>query len=191
MKIWTFQKKEVLDKINKNGYYVVDARHTMSRKYKGSFRIGYEYMIKHLKYKCSKEHRNKYPIWGFPYNQTAAEFGIRELGYIKLELEIDESRILLSDFCDYHCVLNNFYCAINEDDLDNFWSKYYDDNHKVREEYNKEDVQLEIERSWIRIFDVKNKRLEDLQACFWEIKKEDIVTIEEIKEEDLLIEEDD
>ncbi|WP_263117602.1 DUF3841 domain-containing protein [Bacillus subtilis] len=58
---------------------------------------------------------------------------------ILLSVELDESDVLLSDFDAWHCVLNDWFCSLTEEEDDKF---------------KKGILNMGIEESWERIFDI-------------------------------------
>ena len=57
--------------------------------------------------------------------------------------------------------------------------------------YTKEEHQKVIEDSWVNIFDLSDSDKDDIQACFWKIEKDDIISVRDITEEEFRKEEDD
>lgn len=192
IKLWTIQKKEVMDEINNKGYYAPLVKNTMAYRYGKEFKEAYDFMSENLLKKDKNKRRNKYPIWAFLHRESPANFGVDRDGFIEMELEISEDRLLLSDFSKYHCILNNSYCPINDDEYEEYHKKYYGalDNYKLLPEYTEEEHQQVIKDSWVNIFDLSDSDKDDIQACFWKIKKDDIISVRDITEEEFRKEED-
>lgn len=191
-KLWTIQRKEVMDEINKKGYYAPLARNTMAYRYSEEFKRAYDFISENLFKKDKNKGRNKYPVWAFLHRESPANYGVSEDGFIEMELEISENRLLLSDFSKYHCILNNGYCPINDDEYEEYHKKYYGalDSYKLLPEYTEEEHQQVIKDSWANIFDLSDSDKDDIQACFWKIEKDDIISVRDITEEEFRKEED-
>ena len=143
-----------------------------------------------------------YPIWAFAKHQNRVD-GKMDMRFdrwfysgeiCRLRLEIDTPRILLSDFDDWHHVLNYSYLALSEQDHNNFehWCEKRGISFNDPSNWSKDlpllrEVRQMIETSWERIFDIDRKDngswrlpfiMRTLQATFWELRKDDIVSIE-------------
>lgn len=81
-----------------------------------------------------------------------------------LELEIPDSEVLLSDYDDWHFVLNN-------------WELITEEEFEADED--KEYSQEEIEATWPRVFSIETKRY--VQACIWEIRPEHVVKVHRLR----------
>ena len=186
MELWTIQRKEVLEEINKKGYYAPLVKNTMAYKYGGGFKDGYELMVEELYKKDKRKKRNKYPVWAFLQPINAAEFGVDEEGYIEIKLDIPDERILLSDFSLYHCVLNNGYCSSSDEDYIKYLLKFFGstEHFNLLPEFTIEEHDKYVRESWRNIFDVANTDTEDIQACFWFVGKEDVVSYRDISEKE-------
>jgi len=99
------------------------------------------------------------------------------IGY-RLELVVDLSRCLLSDFILWHCVLNNYYLPISEAD-----SERFDALHgSLPTVY----LDSATRASWDRIFDLEwddpyiadPKPTKMIQATLWEINRSDVVAVD-------------
>lgn len=190
-KLWTIQKKEVLVEVAKKGYYAPMAKHTMAYKYGEGFKNGYNLIAEELYKKDQNKKRNKYPIWATLTRVKPSDFGVKELGYVEIELEIPDNRLLLSDFERFHCILNNFYCPLDDEDQEAFIEKYFgtSGSYKLLPCYSKEEYNKAVRDSWKNVFDVSKTEVEDIQVCFWVMYSDDIVSWRNIKENEFLKEE--
>lgn len=132
------------------------------------------------------------PLWAWQQYDGAARArpDLRSSGHlprgtrgVRVEFEIDEGAVVLSDFHDWHFVLNGWYISDSEDDGDAFdasvakkWHRggcWNQDNLPPRH-------RRRIEASWEKIFDIDRVRDEDwngpcgrgkrdIQATFWSI----------------------
>lgn len=113
------------------------------------------------------------PVWAWYKNYGANTKPDRRRQMFKgydgldsiLELEVPSNEVLLTDFDDWHAVLNN--CEIVSDE------EWYANQDR---EYTAE----EKAATWQRIFEVEEKDF--VQACVWEIKPEHLVKVHAIKQ---------
>lgn len=93
---------------------------------------------------------------------------------VQIEFEMDEKNILLSDFDEWHCVLNDDFISDNEAQNDWFYNSYHVDSEKIKR------------NTWQKIFDlsrdfpdwtttIKNK---STQATMWEIQWSQVKRVE-------------
>lgn len=160
MRIWTildeFQYSNLLEK----GYYIADPNLAM-------FPDAYNWLSKIMR-KIIPNKDIKYPVWGwYKYNNGKPDLrhkGHKEKGTksVLIELELDDSKVLLSDFEYWHFVLNDW--ELSEDN----------------EVISKED-------SWNRIFDLDwcfkgdegeyRNESRYIQATFWSFNLSDVRSI--------------
>lgn len=175
MKLWTFQPQEVIDIVEKTGEFIADPNKS-ELVTEFDFGDAYNWLNGRMKKFINDENSNndiKIPVWAwykYNYKNIKPDRRIKLFNNYKndrlLELDIDDSRVLLSDYNEWHSVLNNypvltmdeFEKSENDEILENFYMK---DSFKIP--------------SWDRIFDVGDK--EFVQATFWKLLKEDIVKI--------------
>lgn len=120
------------------------------------------------------------PVWAW-YKQDGKserpdldETGYAESGtqVVCMELEVPDELVVLSDFNNWHYVLNKWYCdeSNNEEEWEEIRSWYDGLSPEKRDE--------EMISSWDNIFNVEYRKDEwrsnglYVQATFWEIKKE-------------------
>lgn len=186
MKIWTIQPKWIYDKVLANGSFrctdpasFADDDPNDRWKYEDA----YDWMSEQMAKKIGKPSPNIYPIWGW-YRYGDHNPGLNHWkfsGYgddqeetVYLELEISSDQVVLSDFDDWHAVLNNQYLnpASNELEYDIFERQFNSYTRKVQERVKRQ--------SWEDIFNLKNydnefrSRGQYIQATFWEITRDDI-----------------
>ena len=142
------------------------------------------------------------PIWawyqwegGIDASQTCGPVGICQGGAgVRVELEVADDRVLLSDFDLWHYVLNYWYLPESEKDGKAFEEKlaraglsFYGCDHQHPLPHAR--YRREIERSWERIFDVNwvdrgqaiahPPKKKSIQATLWELLLDDVVEAQE------------
>ena len=179
--LYTYQTIDAVEKLKKDGVlrlYEKDRYLTHLTRYDDSdynyFEYPYKYMIHEMKKRlpAPKDKDTFYPIWGW-YKVNGRYCASKELdkiheGLVKLKVEIDESRVLLSDFDVFAAVISGRRILKEDDDtLD------YDADNKF-------DPSLE------RMFELHRKeddyfgfsfRKETIQGTFWELFIEDVIEI--------------
>lgn len=169
--LWTIQHIDAYRALKENGVLRANEQFLFCR---DEFRFAYNWMSEQMRIRigCPPD-CIKYPVWA--WYQWEGRRGRRDLrfsGYAKrgtpmvqLKIEADIQEILLSDFDDWHQVLNNCYLAGSEQDFDIFYASDHID------------WQHEIEVSWEKIFDLKRccpnwdtpLERKSIQAVLWEI----------------------
>ena len=175
MRLWTIQTVEVYNKILENGIHYCDEELSMWLEI-DCFVNAYNWMRKKMEEKIGNS-EVKYPIWAwYAYNGKNRKPDLRRLGYAEkgtklvcLEIEVDENKVLLSDFDLWHCVLND--CFVSDDDaqLDEFYTLSEDKQDKLKKE------------SWDKIIVKKDEDIPKdayIQATFFELRKEDIKKVQ-------------
>lgn len=162
MRLWSFQPKEITIP------YITDVKNNNCY-YKEDFHDAYLYMIEKLNQKTLKPKNCISPVWAWQtQNNKIKKPDMRLMinSYYRknkdhkiYELEIPDNQVLLSDYDNWHAVLNNY--GIPDD-----------------EDYDREFTEEEKVKSWDKIFDVEN--LPYVQAVFWTIKQENIIKIYDV-----------
>lgn len=132
----------------------------------------YQWMTKELTKRIEPPPQGvTYPIWVWRYwnSRTKPKPDLRCGGHlargtkaVRLELEIPDEKVLLSDFDGWHAVLNEWYHAEDEADWERFDELEKTLNPKIRKKL--------IEESWHKIFDWE--KLPDnyaVQGVTWQI----------------------
>ena len=126
-----------------------------------------------------------YPIWAYfqfndarhrrPDLRRVRSWHPRGEQQVLMELKIDENRVLLSDYVDWHYVLNDWYFAPSEAESEAFEAA----NHP-------EEVARAMKlESWTKCLDmdfhapdISSPRDEKtIQATFWELRLEDVIEV--------------
>ena len=189
MKIITYQRKIVVDKLLKDGEYkITDPKqmHTLNtiKKYPwcSNWEKAYDYMFDRMK----KKIKNKRdfdddiiaPIWGWYKIEDPKRINHDNRGSYRITLEIKDSKVLLSDFGFYECfAISSIGCI------------YYKGKGEL---IAKELYQREKEEGPECIYKVYDKILnknhlkhaEYIQATFFKIRMQDVVSIEKVTKED-------
>ena len=107
---------------------------------------------------------------------------------VRLEIELDERRVLLSDFELWHYVLNYWYLPESEEDGESFEAElkgaglcFFTEKPLPDPGYHKR-----IEASWLRIFDLdwsakeiaSPRKDKQIQAVFGELREENIRSVQ-------------
>ncbi|ATF14877.1 DUF3841 domain-containing protein [Brevibacillus sp. HB1.4B] len=134
---WTLQNQEVWELARERGFLQGDRKHAM-------FPKEYEWMIHQMKKRVAK-YRGEYPIWLWVDKPDLRRTGYFESGvqFVRIKVELDEQDVLLSDYDEWHMVLNNDFLANSEQEY---------------EEYHQGKGTISKEESWERIFAWNRKR---------------------------------
>lgn len=190
MKLITYQSKEALDILNMTGelkitdsssmktYHFFDDSFGVNR-----FKEGYDYIInrmnKYLKDKTDYEEGLIAPIWGWYRYQDIKELNDDNKDLYRIELEIDDNKVLLSDFDMYE---NIVIAGVGF---------FYSSDKKREEMYQKEKLEgIEvIYKLYDKMINKNHLRYAKfIQATFWKLKKEYIVSITRVKGEEKIYE---
>ena len=198
MRLWTIQGIEIYEQLKRDGVAYC------TKPYWGdepTFMYAYKWMAKQVRQRIGEPPINetKYPIWAW-YQYVSSKkrkplrspMDIQEGVSAYMEIEIPEKDVLLSDFDAWHCVLN-------KGPVDD-WKRIYKaiDTLEKEEERNlqfedyPQKLRDKIEKSWEAIFDLdrrdniigkRHKRNRSIQATFWSLKLDYIVSVELLKRE--------
>lgn len=185
MKLWTIQPIEILDIINSKGYFICDI--SKSDYYEdNNFIKAYDWLNKEMCKRVGPPPNGVfYPVWAW-YSRKGVHKkpDLRESAYAKkgtkcvcLEIEIDDSRVLLHDYDDWHFVLNDWYLfyPLNEEEYKKGNAYFENLPYYVKDIVKK--------KSWENIFNLQkidnswSKRGYYIQATFWVLFKKDIKNI--------------
>lgn len=188
MIIWTIQPYTVYQELINNGYFYCDPKQSLNLKDDDNFRRAYRWMIHQMTAKIGPApKKNCYPIWAWyrsdDYKHQRPDFRwVRTYSdEVCIELEISESKVLLSEFEAWHFVLNDWYYspATSKEE----WER----TEQWFDSLPKEEQQKVKEKSWQRIFDITPRygewtRNDDcVQACFWSFQREQIRKVWHLK----------
>ena len=189
MKIITYQRKCVVNKLLKNGEYKITKRsqmHTLNSITKlipgERWAKAYDYMFDRMKKKIKnkRDFDNDIiaPIWGWYKVEDPKKINHDNKGLYRITLDIKDSKVLLSDFGLYECfAISSIGCI------------YYKGKG---EQTAKELYQREKEEGPECIYKVYDKMInknhlkhaEYIQATFFKIRMKDVISIEKVTKED-------
>lgn len=135
-KYYTIQTIEAWDVALKKGYLEGDKNYI----YDEYFLDSYKWMMSQMRKRLTK-YKGEFPIWMWTERPDLRCSGhlARGANGVLLEINIDEKDVLLSDFMAWHCILNNMFLPLNEDEDNLFESGL---------------CNISKEQSWERIFDL-------------------------------------
>ncbi|MBR6031579.1 MAG: DUF3841 domain-containing protein [Bacteroidaceae bacterium] len=193
MRLWTLQGIEIYEQLQRDGIayctkpswadepQTLRAYHWMADQMRR--RIG-EPPIKGI----------EFPMWAwYQYNSAKSNKPPRSLHDADdglsayMEIEIQDNEVLLSDFSSWHSVLN-------EGPIDD-WKRIWRQMERLEKEAGRRmtfddyplELQKEIEKSWEGVFDLdrgkkekyyRHRRNLSIQATFWALKPEHVVSVE-------------
>ena len=189
MRIITYQRKIVVDKLLKDGEYkITDPKqmHTLNtiKKYPwcSNWEKAYDYMFDRMK----KKIKNKRdfddeiiaPIWGWYKIEDPKRINHDNKGLYRITLEIKDSKVLLSDFGFYECfAISSIGCIYYKGKGEQIAKELY--------QREKEEGPECIYKVYDKILNKNHlKHAEYIQATFFKIRMKDVVSIEKVTKED-------
>jgi len=171
MRLFTIQPIEVLKILEEKGRFVCEYSEYMKWAEENGCNEtidAYTWMMIQMKKRIGPSPEGAYyPIWAWAkndddnVNDSCAQAGKL---YARIELEINPSRVLLSDFDGWHSPLGAVPFIEDEESFDEKWNAIIAAGKEA------------VVKSWEGIFDVS--RSDYIQAVFWELRKEDILSYE-------------
>ena len=193
MRLWTIQGIEIYMQLQRDGVaYCTKPVWAADEKFLKAYRWMADEMEKRIGGPPIKE--IKYPMWAwYQYNSAKSKkpprsyLDIQEGISAYMEIEIPDDEVLLSDFMNWHNVLNQY-------PLTN-WKRISKKTDLQEKEASRSlsfddypvEIQKEIEKSWEAIFDLDrrdkevgrtHKRNRSIQATFWMLEPENIISVE-------------
>jgi hypothetical protein len=193
MKLWTIQTPDVWEILRKRGSYTA----TRPAMLDDSFEEPYRWMAKQLSQRIGPSPTNcPWPIWAWRQwsNCRMAKPDLRFGGHmekgergVRMQIEINDEKVLLSDFNLWHYVLNYWYLPKSEQDGEAFERElekqglsFFKTKPLAGPSHEK------IARSWQRIFDldwaaenISTPRADkSIQAVFWELRREHVQKVD-------------
>ncbi len=193
MRLWTIQGIEIYEQLQRDrvAYCTIPIWADDEK-----FVKAYDWMAGQMRQRIGEPSIKdiKYPIWAwYQYDSAKSKKPKRSYHYIKegvsvyMEIEIPDNEVLLSDFMNWHHVLNQWPLTnlkridkkIDLLEKEAGRSLYFDDCPV--------EIQKEIEKSWEAIFDLDrrdkdvgrtHKRNRSIQATFWVLKPENVISVE-------------
>ena len=174
MKAITFQTKEALEYLIKNGYLICE------NKYVDIEKMGptYKWLVDNMNKFVENKTIAKYPIWCWvKCNDSICppkHKGKRVEGFdVKITFNVKESEIFITDFRRYSFLLSNLYIPDNKTDKDKF--------NECRNDEKFLKVCNIIEKSFSKCITSDSNIL---QGCVWKIDYNQIETIEILSKDD-------
>ena len=193
MRLWTIQGIEIFEQLQRDGVaYCSKPTWSDDEKFMKAYRWMADEMRQRIGEPPIKE--IKYPMWAwYQYNSAKSKkpsrswLDIQEGVSAYMEIEIPVNEVLLSDFMNWHNVLNQ-YTLTN-------WKRIEKKIDLLEKEVDRSlsfddypvEIQKEIEKSWEAIFDLDRrdkevgrtyKRNRSIQATFWMLKPENVISVE-------------
>lgn len=182
MKLFTIQPENVLEQIDKYGFYTCDINKSefvdvndKNKKYNKIYNA-YNYLSKKMNEMIDNKEGINHPVWAWYKfkDYTFNDFAMYDKNPLYfLEIEIPDKDVVLTDYSAWHMVLNNTVILEDDDDFDMQWERL---ENLPSKEYEKEKLS-----SWKKIFLDKNADCDYIQATFFILKKDNIKNILEIK----------
>ena len=183
MILYTFQSESRWQELIEKGYLVSDTDNILDEHFLGSYSWLEEKMKQLLplpEYNCL------HPIWAwYRYNNKLrptlrGQLHKNEIGYL-IKFQIEDHKVLLSDFDKWHLVLNATEKELKEKktifDLEDFDQD--DISNLIGEGFEIEDNKIIC--NWNNIILNKESTVGTIQATFWCLKKEQIISYKKVK----------
>ena len=182
MFLWTAQTIETYDTLIHTGVYRCDTSKITDFEW---WKPAYDWMVKEMRERIGSPPEGvKYPIWLWyrwnghnkkPDLRARRSFGSKGTELVLIEIEIPDNQVVLSDFDNWHSVLNHSYSYSEAQS-----EKEFDKIHEWIQSLSPSQRQLEIQKSWESIFDISvwdndfSRNGIWVQATIWELRKEHI-----------------
>jgi len=198
MILWSIVTEKAWGHLHSKGCLRASRRHVDQ-----DFLVCYHWMARQMERRLTTPRPSKdaMPIWTWYQWKGAARCrpDLRARGHlpkgvrgVRVELQVADDRVLLSDFDLWHYVLNYWYLPKTEEDGEAFEKKlaraglsFYKCDHQ--HPLSHAQFCREIERSWERIFEVgwadqrraiaSPPKKKSIQATMWEILLDDVVQV--------------
>lgn len=187
MKLVTYQSKEALERIKKEGYLIMEEDkypYTQIKRfenpYGSNFPFAYNFIIDRMNKRLVKPDEHCfYPLWAWykvngRYNPSKHMDRIHH-GLYRITFNIDEKDVLLSDFDMFCYILSGglYFKKPGEEELDVIHIKddtfFYDNLDQMFEINKKKDDEYSF-----------SCRRTTIQATFWKLNKKDIIEIRKV-----------
>lgn len=173
MKLWSFQPNAVIEKLLAGEEHICEP--ALSWYYNDEdmgFKNAYDWLCVEMAKSIPKPAAVKLPIWAWAtHHGGQAKPDRRTLLFNRypkdesiLELEVPDDEVLLSDWDDWHSILNNWEIRTPKE-----WE----------EDEDREYTEAEKLATWPRVFDVGTK--DYVQACFWKLKPAYVVKAHRVR----------
>ena len=179
MILWTIQDMAAWERLQQRGLLRGDGRRVPVY-----YRHAYRWMAEQMRLRLPPPHA-RFPLWGWwrwrgikqcKPDLRASGHLVKGVPGVRIEFELPEDRVVLSDFEAWHCVLNCCFLSLREQEEEIFTKELERTGMQQRWPYP-EPVRSQVVSSWQRIFDLEagdpewwgplSKR--SVQATFWEL----------------------
>lgn len=152
MILWTIQSEAAVRRMERAGALRGDGRRIWRE-----YRDAHQWIVRQMRQRLGPPPPgSSYPVWAWKvYSTRSPRPDLRHVAHLprgtrgaRIEFDSPEERVLLSDFMRWHAVLNNSFCADNEQEDD------AEDARPRGEEYVEENLKR-IKQSWSRIFELE------------------------------------
>lgn len=186
--LWTRQDRRMLEDLEKQGVFYVKRKYIEEKNEDLSeyyLRL-YDWFVRAASKRVPQPEHKGYPIWC----SISEEYMLRGIaGNILIKLCVEANRIIYFDSPKWDMVLNHMYLPENEADEEAFSrllkSRGIKNSFQLLDESHRRfypDLADRLIRSWDRIFDIKEWNIFYVQANLWEIRPEDIISVEEYRD---------
>ncbi|MBQ7220995.1 MAG: DUF3841 domain-containing protein [Synergistaceae bacterium] len=178
MILWSIQPEKIFTLIQDSGVYRCDP---VKARVSSMYPVQYDWLVSQMKKRVGPPPEGvSYPVWAYQRWQGERMrpdlralrwyWGIRGEKLYRLELEIPDSQVLLSDFDAWIIILNEGLLADTEEEDDELYRIYDSLPPEAQKEMRAD--------NWERVFDLTPVNTEwmirggTVQATFWELRKE-------------------
>jgi hypothetical protein len=184
VRIWTIQPAELYETLKAKRVLFADGRRRDR-----TWDHAYQWMVEQMRRRLPPS-KARFPWWGWYRWEGVrrARPDLRSGGHlpkgqrgVRIELDMPEEKVLLSDFERWHVVLSNWYLSESEADDEQFSREKEQAGYKYDGRWP-EPLRSSVLASWERIFDLTagdadwfgevSKR--SVQATFWELRLKDV-----------------
>lgn len=195
MRLWTIQPVSVYETVMESGVYRCDPYQSWMLQpvdeseaglvLDGQFAECYDWMARQMEKRVGPRPEHvRYPVWAWyqfdgkkkpDLRRERWENGNPGEKWVCIFLEVPDEQVLLSDFHMWHFVLNGWPISDTEEEADRVDAYLVTLTEGQRKAF--------LEKNWEKVFDTEpfdngyTSRGDDIQATFWELKKEYILNV--------------
>lgn len=194
MVVWSIQPVAVWELLQATGVLRGDSRYVYE-----PFLPAYCWLVEQMEQRIGPPPLpGAFPVWAWyqwgsaqkprPDLRATGHFNKGEKG-VRIECELADERVLLSDFILWHNVLCDGYIPLSEEDNQAFEAEWGDDHpdDPDADRLARAHLRPKIVASWQRIFDLdweepsctSKREAKAIQATFWELRLEDVRRVQE------------
>ena len=179
MILWSIQPEEVFNLIQRGGVYRCDIHKSGMKDFAD---VQYSWLVSQMKKRIGPPPEGvSFPVWAwYQWREDRKKpdlrwerwhCGFNGEKFYRLEIEIPDEQVLLSDFEAWHVPLNNGLFT-DSDNEEEFNEEEYDELYKLYESLSPEAQAAMRATNWERFFNITPGA--SIQATFWELRKEQI-----------------